>query len=364
MVYSDASGTGAIVQMGTLNVLLANASQFQRYINTAQYYDTLTMVLLPTFHLISSPLSNLNSYNFTNNNPTVFLSSYIESSDSWSSFPVNNLLAVGNGYKLNDDAISNFTLGGGVFNKGNKTLPLQYSGVGRGKNLIGNPYPCRLDLHNSNSWTKTNVDNSIQTWNPSTNNYESWNGTVGTGILSNGILAETQGFFVQASGAAPSITIPASAQTADSSNNFKSFIPNKVSLTVKGNNSSDNMIVYFNPAATTSFDHQYDVEKEYGNFTSPQLFSITPNNVLSINCLPEVNSTVTVPVGLKVGANTNYTITASDIESFNTSNVYLEDLKLNKMINLNEKATYTFDANTNDVVNRFMLHFGNPTSTN
>ncbi|MEI8203763.1 MAG: T9SS type A sorting domain-containing protein, partial [Bacteroidota bacterium] len=353
LVYSDATGTGAIVQMGTLNVSTANGSQFQRYVTLA-----------PLYHFVSSPLSLATSWQFTNGTGGATLASFNEATDLFTNVVVNSYLGIGKGYKLSSPTKTTFTMSGGVFNKGDKTLALSYT-AGHGTNLVGNPYPCRLDLHGSNAWTKNNVSNTITTWNPTIGNYDTWNGVIGTNMLSSGFLAETQGFQVLATGAAPSITIPEIAQSAQYSNNFKNVVPNLVRLNISGNNSSDEMVVYFDQNATSGLDHQFDAEKEYGNIDAPQLFSITSNDVLSINCLPEVNSTVTVPVGLKVGVNTNYTITARDIESFDAgTNVYLEDLKLNKMINLNEKATYSFDANTNDVVNRFMLHFGNPTSTN
>ena len=353
LVYSDATGTGAIVQLGTLNVLTANASQFQRYVTVGGPY-----------HFVSSPLSLATSYQFTNGSGGATLASLTEATGLFSNVVVNSYLPIGKGYKLTSPTKSLFTMSGGVFNKGDKTIALSYT-AGHGTNLVGNPYPCRLDLHGSNLWTSNNISSTISTWNPTIGNYDTWNGVIGTNMLSSGFLAETQGFQVLATGAAPSITIPEIAQSAQYSNNFKNVVPNLVRLNISGNNSSDEMVVYFDQNATSGLDHQFDAEKEYGNIDAPQLFSITSNDVLSINCLPEVNSNVTVPVGLKVGVNTSYTITASDIESFNAgTNVYLEDLKLNKMINLNEKATYTFDANTNDVVNRFMLHFGNPTSTN
>ncbi|MEI8202195.1 MAG: T9SS type A sorting domain-containing protein [Bacteroidota bacterium] len=357
LVYSDATGTGAIVQQGTLNVTAPNSTIFQRYITAS------------ATHLISSPLSNAKSGIFTG----AFLRSFNEPTGAYSANinATSVSLSVGKGFSLSSTTAKTFQFSGGTLNKDDVTIStispsfLQYSGAAYGYNLIGNPYPCRLDLHNSNNWVKTNVSSTFMTWNPTLNNYDTWNGVTGTNMLASGVVAETQGFFVQTIGATPSITIPASAQTASYSNNFKNVIPNLIRLNVKGNGSSDEMIVYFDQNATKGKDNKFDVEKLYGSEEAPQLFSFTTNNNLSINCLPEVNSNVTVPIGLKVGANTKYTITASELESFNAGiNIYLEDLKLNKMINLNEKPTYTFDANSNDVVNRFMLHFGNPTSIN
>ena len=344
VAFSDATGSAAIVQLGNLTAGLY--TQYQRYVTAAKS------------HLISSPLTSAKSGVFNGS----YLTMFNESTNIFAPNITNStvLLGVGKGYSLYSTTNKTFKFVGGTLNKGDQTVSLQFSGPSFGNNLIGNPYPCRLN-GNIDTWSKNNVSNAIQVYDPIAGSYLTWNGSLGT--LPNGIIAETQGFFVKAIGPGASITIPEASETSLYSNSFKSIVNNQIRLDISGNGFADGMFVYFNQDATNGLDYKYDVEKEFGSIDAPQIFSITPDNNLSINCLPEVSSTLSVPLGLKVGANTSYTITASELQSFNAgTQIYLEDLKAKKMINLNQDASYTFDANTNDMVNRFTLHFGTPTS--
>ena len=350
-IYSNASSTGALLQNGTLNVAGGvNSSIAQRYATGGKS------------HFVSAPLNNAKSYVFLGS----YLYNFIEYSNAWNTAISSGSVSLtpGIGFSVFNAAAKTYEFTGGTFNKGDITLGaplLAWTNATKGTNLVGNPYPCRLN-GNINTWTKNNINNSIQVFDPVANAYLSWNGITGTPGF-NGIIAENQGFFVKSSGNAPSLTIPASSQTITAAP-FKSFVPNQLGLTVKGNGYSDGTRIYFNAEATEGMDNQFDAEKMFGPEEAPQLFSITPDNVLSINCLPEVNENVVVPVGLKVGVNTSYTITASDVESFNAgTQVYLEDLKTGKMINLTEQNAYTFDATTTDNVNRFKVHFGNASTT-
>ena len=354
-IYSTATSTGAILQNGVLNVLSHNI-EAERYASASKS------------HFVSSPLTNAIAQTFQGS----YLNAFNESTAAWMGITsINIALNVGQGYSVYNAAEKLYKFKGSAFNRGDIALTsgpainpltgfprvLSYTNVTKGSNLVGNPYACRLN-GNINTWIKNNISNSIQVFDPIANAYLSWNGVTGTPGF-NGLIAENQGFFVKATGPSPILIIPASSQSISSAN-FKSFVPNQLGLTVNGNGYSDGTRIYFNAEATEGTDNQLDAEKMFGPEETPQLFSITPDNVLSINCLPEINENVVVPVGLKVGANALYTITATDLESFNAgTQIYLEDLKAGKMINLTEQNAYTFDATTTDNANRFKVHFGN-----
>ena len=71
-----------------------------------------------------------------------------------------------------------------------------------------------------------------------------------------------------------------------------------------------------------------------------------------------VGSHTVIPVGFKAGVNGNYTITCSELNSFTTAvYTYLKDLACNTLTDLNQSASYSFTATTNDNVNRFQLLF-------
>ena len=83
-----------------------------------------------------------------------------------------------------------------------------------GFNLVGNPYAAAIDWDDP-SWTKTNVENTIYTWDPEANGgngeYLTWNGVAGT--LGSGIIPPFQGFWVKATGPGPSLIVTEAAKT-------------------------------------------------------------------------------------------------------------------------------------------------------
>ncbi len=77
--------------------------------------------------------------------------------------------------------------------------------VNSGWNLVGNPTPSTIDW-NVSGWTKTNMDGTIDVWNPSDTigGYKTWNGS--TGSLGSGRIAPFQAFWVKANAASPLLT--------------------------------------------------------------------------------------------------------------------------------------------------------------
>jgi hypothetical protein len=68
-----------------------------------------------------------------------------------------------------------------------------------------------------------------------------------------------------------------------------------------------------------------------------------------------------VPLGFSLNADAPVTITASNLESFKSgTKIYLEDTKDASMNELTINPVYTFTASATDAVNRFVLHFYNP----
>ncbi|MAL16712.1 MAG: hypothetical protein CL670_08945 [Balneola sp.] len=95
---------------------------------------------------------------------------------------------------------------------GNFTFPITYtSDGGEGWNLVGNPYSATIDWDDGN-WTKTNMDNVIYIWDPSSGEYLDWNGIGGT--LPDGTIKPFQGFWVKANGnGAPTLSVNENSKT-------------------------------------------------------------------------------------------------------------------------------------------------------
>lgn len=63
-------------------------------------------------------------------------------------------------------------------------------------------------------------------------------------------------------------------------------------------------------------------------------------------------------MALRVGVDTTYTITASEMNSFNDSvNITLFDIRDNQFINLRNTPIYIFTASPTNNVNRFIVYF-------
>ncbi|MDX1530945.1 MAG: T9SS type A sorting domain-containing protein [Rhodothermales bacterium] len=84
------------------------------------------------------------------------------------------------------------------------------SGYFPGWNLEGNPTANTLDW-DAPGWTKTSLSNTIWIYDPVSAQYLTWNGTTGT--LGDGLIAPLQGFWVNATAAAPALVAPAAAET-------------------------------------------------------------------------------------------------------------------------------------------------------
>lgn len=139
-----------------------------------------------------------------------------------------------------------------------------------------------------------------------------------------------------------------------------------LSLKILGNSYQDNLYIAFNQNATAGYDGQYDVLKLYGLYAAPQFFSIVQDTLnLSINSVPFPLGNYTVQLGLILGKDTSYTITATGADSFsNFPVVLLEDTKTSNFINLIQQPVYTFNGFTNDSIKRFKVHFSNSTFSN
>ncbi|MCD4698765.1 MAG: T9SS type A sorting domain-containing protein, partial [Bacteroidales bacterium] len=371
-IGSDNTGTGSFIDIGTVSYTSATV---ERYLTQNQW------------HFIGMPVSAAStSVFYLPLGSDIYLKTHIESTNAWGSLITSGDLLFGRGYacwvddNVNQDETIEFS---GTLNTGNYSTgtggfyDLQYTTPSSpppytGYNLISNPYPSAI-VADIGTWTKSNIDNSIWVWTgaPGSGNYMYWNGTDGTntegwGTLSGGIVPSMQAFFVKANNSNPSLTIPQSDRTHNSQSYYKdSGRPNSIRLDVIGNEYQDAIFVCFNEQATNGYDGEYDVRKIYGLDEAPQLYSIIPEDILSINSLSELNEYRIVPLGFECDALAVFTIEASEIESFEEFiTIYLEDIKEGTLHNLSNNPLYTFTHEIGDDPARFLLHFGEPNGYN
>jgi len=358
-LLGDNSGKASFVDNGNFNV--SGTTTVNSY-----YSDN-------RWHFISSPVSNAVSNIFLD----IYLKDWDEATFSWNYItPTNNLLAVGAGYEI-WSTIGNPTIGytGGSLNSGNISPVLTATdvngggiGTGEGWNIVGQPYPSAIDWGTDNNpvpgYVKTNLDNAIYIWTGT--QYATYNPALngGNGLGTNGgshIIQSMQSFFVKANNTNPALTIPNGARVHSAQANLKAYGDmQQLSLKVEGNGDSDEIHMEVNEFSTAGFDSEYDAYKLWGYETSPQLYVIVPDNVLSVYVVPEIALEDIINLGFKAGEQNTYTITAEQIENFDDYNfILLEDLLTGNIVNLLEVPLYSFTATPDDISERFRLKFTN-----
>jgi len=175
-----------------------------------------------------------------------------------------------------------------------------------------------------------------------------------------------QSFFVHASGA-PVLTMDNSVRLHNAQPFWKSneVIPDLLRIQASANGASDETIVRFSDSASLNFDSDRDAYKLSGGENAPSLCSVTPDETeLSINALPYNSQDVIVPLNFSLNANAQVSFTASGMESFTSGTpIYLEDLLLNKVIDLRNNPVYSFSNAIGNNQSRFRLRFMGITAT-
>ncbi|OGX86409.1 DUF4331 family protein [Hymenobacter glacialis] len=255
----------------------------------------------------------------------------------------------------------NGTLNNGPISRSNLTRGSQPQS---GWQFLGNPYPSPLDFSQTAGVTRTNVDDAVYVYQ-STGQYVGQYRSYVNGV-GNPLVSSMQGFFarVSAGQTTGSFALNNAARVttfaaAPSFNRGTSETRPLVKLRLQ--NSSpliDEAYVYFEQGATPTFDARFDAYK-LTNSSGLNLSSIIASDELSVNGLPMLVGTVTVPLNLTVPATGSYTLNAVDLLNFGAGTlVYLLDTETGARINLAEQPTYTFKAQALTMPGRFSLRFG------
>jgi len=234
-----------------------------------------------------------------------------------------------------------------------------------GFNLVGNPYPSLINIE-SPGITLTNLGNAFYFWD------NSLNGGLGDfsvylkgGSNINGAtqyISGGQGFFlkVNSPGNIGTFSTDNSARLHHAEPTYKDPDVNLLRLIAEGGILSDETIICFNENATESFDSDFDAYKFILNDNVNHLYSKTPEEFgLAINTLPNIllDNGISVPLSYNVVESGNYTISASELESFIEASIILEDILTGTTSDLNENPIYSFTANPEDDPDRFIIHF-------
>lgn len=226
---------------------------------------------------------------------------------------------------------------------------------GDGWHLIGNPFSSAI-YWGTGDWNLVNVGAVAKVYDESAGNY--------VDVSASGIIPSTNGFFIQVSSSTNSFTIPKSSRVHNTINNYKNAESDEKTETLKLIVNNDNNSFYdatniaFRDDADINFEWNYDAHKMFGQSVAPQLWTNIDGEDFSTNTLPPVYESMTIDLNFKAGVNSTYHLIPEGLESFYlNSEIYLEDLFTDNIVDLREINIYTFNANTSDNNQRFKLHF-------
>ncbi len=317
------------------------------------------------WHQIGAPVSGATVNNlYFGGSPDVWLKSYNESSDTWSYISnVNTPMPQGSGFatwvEVGNNVTSSFT---GTMKATDMTITtptLAFTDASHGYNLVANPYPAALDW-DIGGWTRTNIDGTIYIWKDGSN-YLTRN-EVGLGSLTDGIIPKGQGFFIRATAASPSLTIPKLARVQSSveymkqASNFDE--PPYAVFDVRQENLTDEVWVTFADNCTDLYDEGWDAMKLFGSGNAPQLYVNQNDDKLSIAAYaPLATQERHVSMNFEARVSGDHILVLHDQNALEAYDILLEDLHLDKIQDLNINPTYTYPGFPNDDPNRFLIHF-------
>jgi PKD repeat protein len=370
-LLSDANGTASI---GPITGNFAGDITMQRYLGTgptdwrflaspvidatmADWQDDFAVSGIPNSHYAGFPFVSIYSYDETVTGSADY--GYIAPTD------ISNKLFPGTGYwaYVGPTPVTVDVTGPPATFQ--RTLPVSYTSSGGpdhdGWVMLGNPYPSSIDW-TSAAWTKSHINNALYIWNPQLQQYSSWVAGVGVNGGSN-IIASSQAFWVQTNANNPVLECTENVKTAVDRSFIRetnqTFSFDFLKLNLNGNGYSDETFIRFDDVASNGYDTELDARKVFTTTPGvPSLSSIDQTNTdMSINSIPSVTSTISIPVKTIVGASGSYTITrdtlSSDLPDYC---IVLEDLLTGIKTDLMNTPSYTFSISDTTRTARFLLH--------
>ncbi|HPD64652.1 MAG TPA: hypothetical protein P5050_04525 [Bacteroidia bacterium] len=335
-------------QSNTGNLLVKGIINGQRSVSFKRYIEA------DGWHYFSSPVSNGNTNSFMG----MAVYSYNETQGSWTRHGANEAFQVMKGYDVylkNSGKTIQFE---GQFNNGDYSINLTRTlNGGLGYNLVGNPYPTTINWNTSNGWNKVNVNNAIYIWDPVSKNITSYVNGIGQNGGTN-LIPPTSAFFVICNNTSGgNLTVHNSARVSDIVN-FREIQNNDfLSITLSGNQFKDETIIRFQPNTTDNFESDWDALKMFSfEKTVPQLYTITgKNEYLAISSFDRPSQSISVPLGIYIPADGQYTF-KFDLTNLNENfDFILEDHFTKEVFNLRE-GNYTFYSVNGTDDSRFTLH--------
>lgn len=134
---------------------------------------------------------------------------------------------------------------------------------------------------------------------------------------------------------------------------------NKIRLFVHAESGyGDQLYMWERSDFSEAFENGWDGHKLFGESVAPQLFALSPDGDLAINCIPTFEG---VQMGFKAGEQDNsYTFTFE--YSDEAQPLYLLDINTNTYTQITSDTSYSFTTTDTDVHNRFVLTYNAPST--
>jgi len=283
--------------------------------------------------------------------------------NAWTSIPnTATTLSAGTGYRVfvrgnrsqgcallngtNPSAVDVTLSATGTIKTGNHTFNVTYSAAnGQGWNLIGNPYPSPINW-DAAAWSKTNIDNSIWIYRPSTNSYSNYNVTAGVGINGGSNLIESgSAFFVKANAASPALTCTEAVKStsAPATKLFKDAAKYLSLSFIKPGQLIDELALAMIPGVSAQQD-EFDSEKMMN--PSVNLYAMSDKFRNGIQSFPTINEQMSIPLGIGSVFTGKHQITVKGEKDFDQYDLLLVDHYLGVITLLNEKPVVEFEINS------------------
>ena len=366
----NTSGTGTLLDNGTLTASTANVQQF---------LTGLTGASTRANWYLSSPVSGATAAVFNVEGGINKMTSYNEVTTSYLAQFSSNATALvrGVGYVTYiGGADATYTFTGGNLNNGDITLTPTRTGIDAGKrgfNLVGNPYPSYLNWASADI-VKTNVRSTIwyRTFSGTEMIFLTNDGTFGTGT-SSAYIPPMQAFWIRvnADGDIASLKFVNSARAHQdqsiATNRLRAPKVNTaqiVRLQVSNGINNDEALIVADPNALDGFDN-YDSQKmTNANVNIPEIFTLAGSEELVINRMNNLSGNKELPLGFRPGKTCNFTIEATEVSNFSND---MKVMLLDKLTGIEQElavgSPYSFSSDATATNNRFSVLFKSPSVT-
>ncbi|MGV0956874.1 hypothetical protein ACTS91_10745 [Empedobacter falsenii] len=331
----------------------------------------------------SSPVINQNIFEISPNTLTNRFARFLESTNDWTenvtaadNFKAGELISFRapnnyNNYGEGEAQVFDSSFRGQLFN-GEVTIPV--TKASKGNNAVGNPYASPLSLDALIAANTSVGINSVYVWTHSKpivdGAYQGSNWAIynGTGWNDNSVTSQNidiaQGFIVKVANAGNLVLNNAMRTSANGPVYYKEQ-KDRYWLSLSNNQGKINssLIGYVN-GSTNKFDQNFDA-KPFDN-NNEGLYSALNNDLFVIQGRGDFNNEDSFDLTFNVKKAGTYQINLEQFEGvFENQNIYLVDKKLDKVFNLNELKSYSFDTEAGEINDRFSINYQNKTlSTN